>query len=113
MTSATTLAAVLDHFLLLYIVIDIEAVSAAYAKSTKNFSWLSSFSTILKSLSKERPKTRLKVLLVSYGSAKLQEPKLALFQDLVVSTQLSIQSPSQKRRRYSIMTGRAKQELCL
>ena len=94
------LATVLEHFSLLFIIIDIEAVSVAYAKSIEDFSWLSSFTTVLQSLSKRQLQTKLKVLLVSYGSASLQEPKLALFHDLIVSTRQSIPTPSQKRGRY-------------
>jgi hypothetical protein len=94
------LATVLEQFSLLFVVIDIEAVSVAYAKSMEDFSWLSSFTSVFQGLSKRQLQTKLKVLLVSYGSASIQEPKLALFQDLVVSTRQSIQTHDQKRGRY-------------
>jgi hypothetical protein len=94
------LAMVLDKISLLYIVVDIEAVNVAFAKSTKDFSWLSSFSSLIQSLSKRRIETKLKIVLVSYGSASLQEPKLALFPDLVISTRQSIQSTSRERGRH-------------
>ena len=92
------LATVLDHLPLLYIVIDIEVVSTAYAKSTKDFSWLSSFNSIVQGLSKRQSRMKLKVLIVSYGSASLQETNLVRFQELVVSTRQSVQRPQRQAR---------------
>jgi hypothetical protein len=94
------LATVLDQLPLLYIVIDIEAVSISYAKSTEGFSWLSSFYSLLGSLSERQSKTKVKVLLVSYGSASFQEPNLASFSDLVVFTRHLSRGASQKHERY-------------
>lgn len=102
------LAKVLDQLSLLYIVIDIEAVSIAYAKTTEGFSWMSSFSTLLRSLSERQSKTKVKVLLVSYGSASFQEPNLAYYSDLVVFTRHSMHGTSQRRGRYQMPARRCK-----
>lgn len=87
------LASLLDNIPMLFIVIDMEAVSVEFAKTTGNLSWLSSFSNIFQDLSKRRIASKLKVLLVSYGSATLQEPMLAHFPDLVISTRQYVKTP--------------------
>lgn len=68
----------------LYIIVDIEAVNITYAKRTQGFSWLSAFQAMFQNLSKRQFRPILKVVLVSYGSATVQESRLAEFQDLVV-----------------------------
>ncbi|KAI9860341.1 MAG: hypothetical protein M1813_006230 [Trichoglossum hirsutum] len=73
----------------LYILVDIEAVDFAHARRTQDFSWISAFLAIFQNLSSRQCTTRLKVVLVSYGSAAIQETKLAEFQGLVVFTRYS------------------------
>ncbi|CAG8954559.1 hypothetical protein HYFRA_00004476 [Hymenoscyphus fraxineus] len=92
------LGMVLEQVPLLYIILDIEAVGASYSRNTEEFSWLSCFSSMLQKLLKQQPKMKLKILLVSYGSASLQEPRLSFYQDLVVSTRQSIHGLSQRRK---------------
>lgn len=101
------LATLLDKIPMLFIVIDMEAVSIEFAKSTKNLSWLSSFSTIVQSLSHRQMETKLKVLLVSYGSASLQESKLALFPDLIISTRQSVQPSIRGRGKSQRFVGKS------
>lgn len=68
----------------LYILVDIEAVDSVYASSMHGFSWISTFLAVFQNLRSRQHLTRLKVVLVSYGSTALQETKLAKFKDLVV-----------------------------
>lgn len=95
------LTMMLDNVPSLYIVIDIEAVGVAFAKEACGFSWLTSFSNIMRKLDAKGAITQVKILLLSYGSASLQEPRLADFSELVVAIRQSTPSSAIKRGRHT------------
>lgn len=79
------LAKVLGHLQQLYVLIDIEAVDLAHAIQLSGFSWISAFQRLFAYLKDRGCMARLKVVIVSYGSAAIQEMKLAESSHLVVS----------------------------
>lgn len=87
---------------LLYVVIDIESIGVGIARSQEAFSWIDLFLSLFQRLKERNLKTALKVLLISYGSAALQESKLAEHSELVVSAQ---QSGGRLAKQQSYRTG--------
>lgn len=79
------LASVVSSFPQLYIIIDLEVVDRRYVKAKEQWSWLEAFHVLSQGLVARNIKTRLKVFLVSYGSAQLQESKLSSFHDSILS----------------------------
>jgi hypothetical protein len=81
------LASVIESLAVLYVVINIEAIDVRLVHSDGDFSWLTSFFSLMRKLKERQVKTNLKVLLLSHGSAARQEREnLARFSDIVLST---------------------------
>ncbi|KAL9619292.1 MAG: hypothetical protein Q9160_006057 [Pyrenula sp. 1 TL-2023] len=83
------LAMVISVLLQLFVIIDIESFDAESARSQDGFSWIGLFLSLFRRLIERNLKTSLKVLLISYGSATLQESKLAEHPELIPSAQQS------------------------
>ncbi|KAF7508997.1 hypothetical protein GJ744_008553 [Endocarpon pusillum] len=88
----------------LYIIVDIEAVDICSADKMHVFSWLSAFQAMFRSLSVRQVSLSLKVILVSYGSATVQDRSISQYRDLVVRARQP-QAPSvfQRGRRSGIL----------
>jgi len=102
------LASVIANFPRLYLVVDIEAVDIAHIKSKVGWSWMSSFQAVTEKLAARNVRTQLKVLLVSYGSAALQEPNLASFKDSILSTRQPAPRSRTKWNPSSFAAGKAR-----
>jgi hypothetical protein len=110
------LGTVIATFSQLYIVVDIEAVDIAYAGKNSSFSWLSAFTSLFRDHTRRQCKTSLKVILVSYGSASVQETKLANFQEFIINTRISRpgscrwqgKMPSASRRRGTLIVNKGR-----
>lgn len=88
----------------LYIIVDIEAVDISSADKTHVFSWLSAFQAMFRSLSVRQVSLPLKVILVSYGSATVQDSSISEYRDLVVlARQLQATSVFQRGRKSGIL----------
>lgn len=98
------LASTLESLSVLYLVINIEAVDPVFLGCDDEFSWLSSFACIAQALSERQAKTRLKVLLLSHGSASIQEQdNLFRFRDQVIATRtLSVGEIQSGRRQVQV-----------
>lgn len=84
------LGSVLEGLPRLYIVIDIEILSASLASFTKGFSWPSAFLDLFQDLSDRGLNTVVKVVLVSYGSQIFSETSGKDIRDVVVSVGSSV-----------------------
>ena len=84
------LGSVLEKLPRLYIVIDIEILSASLASLTKGFSWPSAFLDLFQGLLDRGLKTVVKVVLVSYGSQVFLQSTREDIRDVVVSVGSSI-----------------------
>ncbi|CAH0051788.1 unnamed protein product [Clonostachys solani] len=80
------LASVIETLPVLYLVINIEAIDVRLVHTDGGFSWLSSFYSLIKALKERQLKTKLKIFLLSHGSASLQEREnLARFAGVVLN----------------------------
>jgi hypothetical protein len=83
------LAKVLGNMREIYMIVDIEAVDLVRATQLSDFSWITTFQRIFASLNTRGCTTHLRVIIMSYGSATLQESKLTESSHLVVSARSS------------------------
>lgn len=83
------LAKVLGSLREIYLIVDIESIDQALATQLEGFSWISTFQRIFTSLDVRGCTTHLRVVILSYGSATIQESKLTEFSHLVVSARLT------------------------
>ena len=88
-----------------YILIDLETLSRELATLTQDFSWLSAFQDLFRNLSKRDIKTRVKVLLVSYGSPILISAAQYGLSDCVVQVKTPPQGPMRRRRGRALKKG--------
>ncbi|KAI4626330.1 uncharacterized protein J4E87_004832 [Alternaria ethzedia] len=100
------LARTIASFPQLYIIVDLEAVGSSYLQST---SWLSQLAAMFQRHASGKWISRLKILLISYGSMLWQQDDLLHFRDIVVPARQShTNSMLQGRLRGSVLTGRAR-----
>jgi hypothetical protein len=89
------LAQTIASFPQLYIVVDLEAVGSSYLQG---ISWLSEMTAMFQRHASGKWISRLKILLISYGSMTWQQPDMVQFRDVVVSVgQSQFQSVSRGR----------------